>query len=91
MERGKTALRAEIAERGEVNSEALFSLLAERQLADASLLPDTGVGLERERMLSPLFIASPDYGTRSSTVLLVEHGGEVLFAERTFGPGRPGP
>jgi len=48
-------------------------------------------GLPRERVLSPAFIISPAYGTRSSTVLLVDNRGDVLFVERSFGPrGKPG-
>ena len=50
-------------------------------------LPDTGVGLEQERMLSPLFINDKEYGTRSSTVVLSRRDGKVTFIERTFGHG----
>lgn len=53
-------------------------------MAPDHLLPDTGVGLERERLLSPLFITSPTYGTRSSTVILVERDGTCTFVERSF-------
>lgn len=66
--------------------EALFALLGDRTPAPDSELPDTGVGLERERELSPPFIAGERYGTRASTVLLVGHDGETLFVERRFGP-----
>ena len=46
----------------------------------------------RERALSPAFIVSPNYGTRSSTVLLVDNHGQVVFIERSFGErGKPGP
>lgn len=41
--------------------------------ADAAL-PDTGVGLDWERQLSPVFIRAPGYGTRSSLVLCWENG-----------------
>src|SRR5690606_23062975 len=40
-------------------------------------LPDTGVGLERERQLSSIFIKSPGYGSRSSTVILVDRENQV--------------
>jgi uncharacterized protein with NRDE domain len=64
----------------------LFALLSDRgQAADASL-PRTGVSPEWERLLSAAFIASRDYGTRSSTVVLVGRDGRVVFVERTFGP-----
>jgi len=65
----------------------LFDILLDRTPAPDSELPDTGVGLQRERELSPLFIAGDRYGTRASTVLLIGRDGAVLFIERAFGPG----
>jgi uncharacterized protein with NRDE domain len=49
-------------------------------------LPDTGVGLPRERELSACFIANGRYGTRASTVVLIGANREVLFIERSYGP-----
>ncbi|MDX1420159.1 MAG: NRDE family protein [Rubricoccaceae bacterium] len=66
---------------------ALLDLLHDDARAPDDQLPDTGVGLDRERMLSSVFIASPDYGTRASTVLLLEDGDAGLFVERTYGGG----
>jgi uncharacterized protein with NRDE domain len=63
----------------------LFALLADRSQPADHLLPSTGVGAEWERLLSSAFIASEDYGTRSSTVVLVGRDGGVVFAERSFG------
>jgi uncharacterized protein with NRDE domain len=71
------------------DAEGLFALLADRTVAADRELPDTGVGLEWERVLSPLFITSPNYGTRSSTVLLIENSGEVTFLERSFTAENP--
>ena len=71
--------------------DGLFTLLAERTIAPDDALPETGVGLSRERVLSPPFIVSPSYGTRSSTVILVDNHGQVVFIERSFGDrGKPG-
>ena len=64
----------------------LFEILLDRTPAPDAGLPDTGVGLQRERELSPLFIAGERYGTRASTVVLIDRAGAVLFVERTFGP-----
>jgi len=64
--------------------ESLFSILEDRTLPPDRDLPETGVGLDWERVLSPLHIESPTYGTRSSTLLLVERGGRVTFVERTY-------
>lgn len=55
----------------------------ERPAADAEL-PDTGVGLAMERFLSPIFIRSEHYGTRSSAVLAIDHAGHWHFEERYF-------
>jgi uncharacterized protein with NRDE domain len=65
-------------------SEAVFNLLSDRSIPPDDQLPETGVGLEWERILSPLFIQSPSYGTRSSTVLFVNREGGATFSERVF-------
>lgn len=65
----------------------LFALLADAEPPPDDMLPDTGVGIDWERTLSPVFISSPEYGTRSSTVLLIDRQGQVQFTERTFPDG----
>jgi len=49
-------------------------------------LPDTGVGLATESLLSSVFIASPSYGTRASSALIVNADGSRHFIEHSFGP-----
>ena len=71
--------------------EAFFNLLLDQTKPQDSELPDTGVGLERERILSPIFISSPVYGTRSSTLIFVDTRGNVRFVEKTHDPGAPPP
>lgn len=86
--RGKEALAA-LAHRGApLEPESLFRILADRAEADDNLLPQTGVGLQIERALSPLFISTEVYGTRSSTLLLIDGRDSVTFIERTFSAGR---
>lgn len=87
--------KVELARRGlqaqlqSPDPEALFALLAdERRAADADL-PQTGVGLDMERLLSSPFIRSSLYGTRSSTVLLAGHE-RIHFVEQTFVQAEPG-
>jgi uncharacterized protein with NRDE domain len=63
----------------------LFDALADTTAAPDDLLPDTGVGLELERALSPPFVSDERYGTRCSSVVLVGHD-HFVFAERRFGP-----
>ncbi len=79
-----TALRAWIARGRFDDAEALFTALADRRPAADDELPDTGVGLELERLLSAPFIVSPRYGTRASTVLVAWQDGRVDFEERRF-------
>ncbi|MEN5240138.1 MULTISPECIES: NRDE family protein [Pseudomonas] len=66
--------------------EQLMSLLADGEPAADSELPETGVGLATERLLSSVFIASQNYGTRASTVLIVDDQGRRRMVERSFGP-----
>ena len=84
---GKSGLAALLATSGDELVSRLFALLADRRQGPDELLPRTGVGPEWERLLSAAFIASPDYGTRSSTVVLVGRDGRTTFVERSFGPG----
>ncbi|UVL61880.1 NRDE family protein [Pseudomonas sp. B21-032] len=64
----------------------LLELLGDNLPAADSELPETGVGLGTERLLSSVFIASQNYGTRASTVLIVEADGRRHLVERSFGP-----
>jgi uncharacterized protein with NRDE domain len=83
---GKAALAAATAG-DEVAPDALLALLTCRRQPEDHQLPDTGVGLAWERILSPRFIVTPSYGTRSSSVLLVSRQGRATFCEWTFAPG----
>ena len=91
VQRLKAAVAAALAQAAStMQLEALlFAALADRSTAPDADLPDTGVGLERERWLAPAFIRTPDarYGTRCSTLLIVEREGSALSArmvERQF-------
>lgn len=67
-----------------IRVERLFEILADQERFNDTELPHTGISIERERMLSPLYIVSPDYGTRSSTILLIDRQNQVQFWERYF-------
>ncbi|MEE9910309.1 MAG: NRDE family protein [Deltaproteobacteria bacterium] len=82
--RGKKLLKAALAKKGKDLEEALFGLLEDRRIPPDSQLPDTGVNLEWERMLSPMFITSPVYGTRSSTILLLGRNKRIKFMEKVY-------
>ena len=84
VSRGRDALYGIIARENDLSIEDVFKVLADDARAGDEALPETGVGLELERVLSPLFITTPVYGTRSSTVLLISRHHEAIFIERTF-------
>lgn len=56
-----------------INLKSLAQLLQHRAAFADELLPNTGVGIEWERILSSQFIQSADYGTRCSTALILTH------------------
>ena len=63
---------------------ALLAVLRDTAQADAAHLPDTGIGAERERWLSSIFIEGETYGTRCSSVLTITDAGQVNFHERRY-------
>ncbi|WP_300464278.1 NRDE family protein [Desulfobacula sp.] len=85
---GKTALQALV--RDTVTLEGLFEILADQSVPHDHQLPQTGVTREWERILSPIFIQSDTYGTRSSTVMLMDQGGSLTMVERTYSPENKG-
>jgi uncharacterized protein with NRDE domain len=64
----------------------LFDLLADRTPATYESPPDRGLPPDLERALSAPFVLHERYGTRCSTVVLVEHGGCTVVLERRFDP-----
>jgi uncharacterized protein with NRDE domain len=82
---GKRELAALIA-RGALTPQPLFEMLADRTRTRPEDLPDTGVGQLREKQLGPKFIAVDErYGTRASTVIIVDRERTVTYSERSFG------
>jgi uncharacterized protein with NRDE domain len=81
---GKARLSAQLD--GSMSAERLLEILDDTHEAPDAELPRTGVSMDWERQLSPLRIRAGEYGTRSSTVLLVSTEGEVSYLERSFDP-----
>jgi uncharacterized protein with NRDE domain len=79
---GKRALEGAL--RVEPSLDRLLALLDDTDGPADDALPDTGVGLERERMLAPIRIVSAQYGTRCSSAVLVADAGDTQFAERSY-------
>lgn len=61
----------------------LLTLLHDRTLAPDAELPETGVPLVLERVLSAIFVAVPGYGTRACSSIRV-HRTHIEFSEQSF-------
>lgn len=64
--------------------EKLFDLLRDDEIYPDESLPETGLGKELERMVSPIFTVTEKYGTRCSSVILVDMDNNVEFTERSY-------
>jgi uncharacterized protein with NRDE domain len=69
-----------------IDETTLFSILSDAEESPEEELPNTGVGKEWEKLLSPLFIQSETYGTRSSTIFLLDNNNNIMFTERFLLP-----
>lgn len=87
VEQGRRELAQVLEHNPGPTRHALMAILEDRKFAPDSELPETGVGLARERLLSPKFIEMPEYGTRCSTALLAAADGNVSVAEKTHATG----
>ncbi|MFZ0449200.1 MAG: NRDE family protein [Desulfatiglandaceae bacterium] len=87
VEKAKDGLKRLLSSGDELKPEDLLTLLQDRRRPPDKDLPQTGVEIAWERILAPIFISSSTYGTRSSTVILVDRKDRVLFTERTFHSG----
>jgi uncharacterized protein with NRDE domain len=85
VEKGKTGIQL-LLKAPSVKADDLFDVLLDEGISADEKLPDTGVGLALERSLSAAFIKTPGYGTRSSTVVMVDYANQVSFTERVFDP-----
>ncbi|MBF0378262.1 MAG: NRDE family protein [Desulfamplus sp.] len=62
----------------------LYAMMQSNTIAPDEFLPDTGVGIELERKLSPVFVSMKGYGTRSTSVVLWDIEGNLTFSEITW-------
>ena len=80
----------ELMVRGQIDTDSLFFILNDKKQAADEELPVSGMGIEWERLLSSAFISGNAYGTRSSTILLVDRDNRLKLEERTYGPDPSG-
>ena len=85
INQGKQKL-ATLLQQGDIDTDALISMMDERNIADDADLPATGVSLELERLLSPAFIHNPqrDYGTRCSSAVRISQDSPSRFSEQNY-------
>ena len=83
IETGKEAF-AELLNKNEISNKSFFELLNDKTTAIDESLPDTGIDYELEKKLSPIFIETPVYGTRCSTVLTIDGDFEINFEEKVY-------
>lgn len=71
-------------------TDLLIAALQSTEIESDENLPNTGVPIEWERMLSAIQIVSPHYGSRCSSVVLADHDGRVWMTETSYHPdGKP--
>lgn len=87
--KAKHMLEDYIRQDEEIYIDDIFTQLNDRQLAPDDELPNTGIDFQLERNVSSIFIdREPNYGTKTSTVILVTYDNDITFVERTFHHGR---
>ncbi|HYM36127.1 MAG TPA: NRDE family protein [Steroidobacteraceae bacterium] len=75
---------SEVLTQNDVRADDLFAILSDREQAVSVDLPSTGLPADWERVVSSPFILHDRYGTRCSSVLLVERNGRSILHERRF-------
>lgn len=84
MALGQQALVKLINSEQALNIDALFDLMKNAQQAETALLPNTGVGEQWEKFLSAIFIVSPEYGTRTTTIITQDTQGIIKVADKSY-------
>ena len=84
VERSKTLFKKAIEKVNGNLEKELFELLADDTPSSDDNLPDTGLDPQLERMISPIFTRTEVYGTRSSTVILIDNDDNVKFIEKSL-------
>jgi len=82
LKSGREELAAQLG--GDIDHRLLMEILTDHRVALDHELPNTGVTLDIERLLSSRFIRSPGYGTRACSVVTIARGGRVEFSEQNF-------
>ena len=84
VQRGVSQLETYLDHNESVQASELVTLMKNVEPAPDLQLPNTGVGIELERFLSPIFIVGDDYGTRCSSILLFDQQQRLTFVEYSY-------
>ena len=84
VERTRNAVSQLLTQQATPEIEAFFAIFRDATPADIHMLPQTGLAPERELTLSSPFILDEIYGTRCSSLIMVDRSGMTYFEERTF-------
>ena len=68
------------------STEQLMEVVNDHYQPPDSELPDTGVGIDLERLVAPVFIQSPTYGTRASSVVELHRDNGPIMLEQGWLP-----
>ena len=84
VKNGKRKFEQIIGQDKEIPIDEIFKLLSDTNQPSDNELPDTGVGIEWERALAPIFIKSEVYGTRASSIITVNNNNQISFIEKSY-------
>lgn len=84
VEKAKEVIKR-MVEQDQIDIETIFSLLKDRSIPPDNETLGTEVEYKKEQMLTPIFIETSDYGTRSSSIMLMENK-TVHFYEQNYTP-----
>ena len=85
LRRVRERFQSWLSDRDAASPADLFAMLEDRtRISAQEALPKSGISAEWEQVLSSPFVVHPDYGTRCSTVLLLEPSGALYLTERRF-------
>ncbi len=84
LEKGKGLFSKAITYPDEKMVNSIFDLLADDEKFADELLPDTGLNIEMERAVSPIFIKTDVYGSRVATIVLIDFDGNAEVIEKSY-------
>lgn len=82
--RARSSFAETISQSISPDSSQLIKLMQDSHQPPVEKLPDTGVSKDLEKLLSSCFIASKDYGTRNTSVLMMDNQNQLQWVEQDY-------